>query len=85
MVNIISGKPARTISTPFIEKVIAIFQGEELPPYGYMYNAFKQVRKKYPELANFILAGQGFQNVQSGITTDKKIETMGARLKIDGK
>ena len=50
-----------------------------------MYSAFKQVRKKYPELANFILAGQGFQNVQSGITTDKKIETLGARLKIDGK
>lgn len=85
MVNIISGKPARTISTPFIEKIIANFQGEELPPYGYMYSAFKQVRKKYPELANFILAGQGFQNVQSGITTDKKIETMGGRLKIDGK
>ena len=81
MVNIVSGKSARTISTPFIEKLLANFQGEELPPYGYIYNAFKQIRNKYPELANFILAGQGFQSVQSGITTDKKIATMGERLK----
>ena len=52
---------------------------------GVSFDIAKEVRKKYPELANFILAGQGFQNVQSGITTDKKIETMGGRLKIDGK
>ncbi|CAI4565667.1 AHL_G0031160.mRNA.1.CDS.1 [Saccharomyces cerevisiae] len=55
MVNIVSGRPARTILTPFIEKLLANFQGEELSPYGYIYNAFKQIRNKYPELANFIL------------------------------
>lgn len=80
MVNIVSGRPARTISTPFTEKLLANFQGEELPPYGYIYNAFKQIRNKYPELANFILAGQGFQSVQPGITTDKKIAIMGEGL-----
>ncbi|CAI4034546.1 hypothetical protein SMKI_10G3390 [Saccharomyces mikatae IFO 1815] len=81
MVEIVSGKPARTISTPFIEKLLANFHGEELPPYGYIYDAFKQIRRIYPELANFILAGQGFQSVQSGISTDRKIDILGEKLR----
>ncbi|CAI4044076.1 putative nitronate monooxygenase SKDI_10G3490 [Saccharomyces kudriavzevii IFO 1802] len=80
MVDIVSGKPARTILTPFIENLLANFRCEELPPYGYAYNAFKQIKSKYPELANFILAGQGFQSVQAGITTDKMIATLGEKI-----
>lgn len=80
MVNIVSGKPARTILTPFIEHLLTTFQGEELPPYGYMYNAFKQVKSTYPERANFFLAGEGFQSVQSGIATDQLITKLGKSI-----
>ncbi|SCU82826.1 LAFA_0D00276g1_1 [Lachancea sp. 'fantastica'] len=68
-----SGLPARTLLTPFIERLSSLSQGEDLPPYGYRYSEFKLLRSKFPSLVNFNLCGQGVDQIQTG--NDKCLST----------
>ncbi|SCU81682.1 LAME_0B08130g1_1 [Lachancea meyersii CBS 8951] len=68
-----SGLPARTLQTPFIERLASLSQGKDLPPYGYRYSEFKLLRSKFPSLVNFHLCGQGVNQIQTG--RDKCLST----------
>lgn len=64
MTQLISGKPARTLKTPFIERIILANEkllNQDLPPYGYAYNGFKTLQKDLnDENIGFYLAGQNY-------------------------
>ncbi|KAH3899516.1 related to Putative nitronate monooxygenase [Saccharomycodes ludwigii] len=62
MTPLVSGKPARAMLTPFIENLLLNYEHEKLPPYSYMYAAFKQLRALYPDKINFNLVGSNYKN-----------------------
>ncbi|SCU82021.1 LAMI_0B08636g1_1 [Lachancea mirantina] len=61
-----SGLPARTLLTPFIEKLVNLSHDEDLPPYGYRYSEFKSLRSKFPAMVDFNLCGQGVNQMEMG-------------------
>ena len=76
MTALISGKPARCVRTPFIDAIIQsnLFQLLELPPYGYAYDAYKQLKGKLSADGTdigFYLAGQNhFQISKNKLTLE---------------
>ncbi|KAI3406566.2 hypothetical protein KGF56_000698 [Candida oxycetoniae] len=92
MIDVVSGKPARCIRTEFIDNLYKEYQSgpKSLPPYGYMYSAYKQL-KTIAETAEpdttlrfalnkdigFYLAGQNFYQLEKGSTREimKKLTT----------
>lgn len=69
MINSVLGKYARAIKTKFIENMVYNnkFSEEELPPYGYMYNAYKELKPKvaHSQDIGFYLAGQNYYENES--------------------
>ncbi|WEJ93752.1 2-nitropropane dioxygenase [Yamadazyma tenuis] len=64
MTDLVSGRSARCLRTPFIEKLIKNSKGLELPPFQYGYHGYKQWRgTKGPEYG-FYLVGQNYDLVQ---------------------
>lgn len=64
MTDLVSGKPARTILTPFIKNLILASPQKDLPDYSFRYNVFKQL-KSNTDRVDFILAGQNYQSINS--------------------
>lgn len=85
MTLLISGKTARTLRTPFIERVLqkaGTTESKDLPPYGYSYSGYKSTLKLVGDTNNgFYLAGQGYQwikgnNVEAGVVFNELIKDL---------
>ncbi|KAG0688455.1 hypothetical protein C6P40_000973 [Pichia californica] len=79
--NLVSGKSARTIKTPFIEKLIENdneLGSEPLPPYGYRYKAYKDLKKKEKDNIemdlDFHLAGANYAKMSLNLTPEEIIK-----------
>lgn len=79
MTDLVSGKPARAILTPFLQKLISVSSNQDLPDYGFRYNAFKQLKQGQHEL-DFILAGQGYQSIKSELSISEILDFLGSEL-----
>lgn len=75
MVDLVSGKPARAILTPFIRSLLLASSQETLPDYSYRYNAFKQLKLE-DNRTDFILAGQGYQSINSQLEMEEILESL---------
>ena len=64
MIGFVSGKVARCIRTPFIERLEGNFRDQDLPAYGYAYSAYKEIAaaRKDPQFG-FHLVGQGYRSI----------------------
>ncbi|CAK7903026.1 putative nitronate monooxygenase [[Candida] anglica] len=73
MTSLVSGKSARCLRTPFIEKIMNSYNGsDELPAYGYSYSAYKSALKDANDSSfAFYLAGQGYPFLKgNGLDTE---------------
>lgn len=79
---LVSGKPARTLRTPFILKLVEEHEKSpvELPLYGYSYYAFKKVLPELGAGHGFYLAGQNYHSVEVGLTSKAVIEKLSAAI-----
>lgn len=75
MVDLVSGKPARAILTPFIRSLITANSRDALPDYSFRYNAFKQLRLDSDKV-DFILAGQGYHSIDSQKKMSEVLEAL---------
>ncbi|EMG47560.1 hypothetical protein SBY92_004732 [Candida maltosa Xu316] len=66
MTDLVSGKIARAVKTDFINGLIENdnYQRNELPPYGYVYNAYKSVKPLVDQDIGFHLAGTNYQHIE---------------------
>lgn len=80
--RIVSGKPARALLTPFLKNLELSYRGEELPPYGPMYNAFKTLRSKKPAAMDFYLVGQGYSLIRPGLSAGEIVDSLCANLSV---
>lgn len=67
MVATVSGKSARAVETSFIRSMSKV-KKSDLPPYGYLYNAYKTLRQGggYGDSnIGFYLAGTGYPNIRT--------------------
>ncbi|RLV91188.1 putative nitronate monooxygenase [Spathaspora sp. JA1] len=81
MVDLVSGKFARTVCTPFIESLIKNgkeLQDKELPGYGYRYNAYKELRGLIEgELdVGFYLAGQNYYSINPDLPIEEIMKNL---------
>lgn len=78
MTPLVSGKPARTVVTPFISTLISKYyelspQNKTLPDYGFRYKAYKDLNQKLKGMINmdlgFHLAGSNYtkMNIDSNV------------------
>lgn len=85
MTDLVSGKPARTLRTPFIEQLVQKGRGMDLPSYGYSYSGFKKlVGLLKDENLGFYLAGQNYHLVKTGLTTEQVVQTLEKELIASG-
>ncbi|CAI5760188.1 unnamed protein product [Candida verbasci] len=82
MTDLISGRRARAVKTPFINDIIKNYNGDALPDYGYRYNSYKELKKKQVKKdvdIGFYLAGENYklcnreasiQEIMENITKD---------------
>lgn len=85
MTGLVSGKPARTLQTPFIEQLVQRGRGLDLPSYGYSYSGFKKlVAALKDENYGFYLAGQNYHLVKTGLTTQQVVERFEQELVSSG-
>ncbi|EGW29973.1 uncharacterized protein SPAPADRAFT_63598 [Spathaspora passalidarum NRRL Y-27907] len=80
MVDLVSGKFARTVRTPFIDALIDSakkFPGE-LPGYGYRYNAYKELRglNKGELDVGFYLAGQNYYSINPDLSIEEIVKNL---------
>ncbi|EGA80275.1 hypothetical protein QA23_5156 [Saccharomyces cerevisiae Lalvin QA23] len=80
MIDLVSGKPARAILTPFIRSLLLASSQENLPDYSYRYNAFKQLKLE-DNRTDFILAGQGYQSINSQLEMQEILKSLVKGLK----
>ncbi|RCK66415.1 putative nitronate monooxygenase [Candida viswanathii] len=68
MVDLVSGKRARAVRTPFIDALVGLneFRRDELPAYGYAYNAYKSLKPLVEQDIGFYLAGQNYHQISKG-------------------
>lgn len=76
MIGTVSGKNARAISSPFLRALHSVYTNESLPDYAYMYNAFKRLKKMYPDKVNFTLASQNYLSVKTRISVAELLEEL---------
>lgn len=72
MTRLVSGKPARTVRTPFVDALVRAYDAQplNLPSYGYSYHAFKTAIAPLGEEYGFYLAGQNYHQTKPGTTAD---------------
>lgn len=83
MTPLVSGKPARTVSTPFIQDLIECncFDLQELPPYGCSYSAYKLLRPKIEGIdIGFYLAGQHYHSMETSLSTAQIVQKLAKEL-----
>lgn len=88
MTELVSGKPARTLKTPFIEGLLSSYSGlsnKQLPGYGYAYSGFKKFlgQSKNQEYG-FYLAGQNYHLINPNLDTKEVIEKLAQEAKEAG-
>jgi nitronate monooxygenase len=68
MVELVSGKRARAVRTAFIDALVGLneFRRDELPGYGYAYNAYKSLKPLVEQDIGFYLAGQNYHQISKG-------------------
>ncbi|GMM35378.1 putative nitronate monooxygenase [Saccharomycopsis crataegensis] len=89
MTPLVSGKPARTIVTPFIGTLQKNTKspGTDLPEYGYRYKAFKGLNTALESAQldetdiGFYLCGKRYGEIEVGKSAKEIIEKLGEELK----
>ncbi|CAH6718977.1 putative nitronate monooxygenase [[Candida] jaroonii] len=81
MTDLISGKPARCIRTKFIQDVEKNRVGP-LPPYGWMYDGYKQWKAKQDGSKGFFLVGANYKQAKHGLSTEEVMENLTKDLKL---
>ncbi|ODV79058.1 2-nitropropane dioxygenase [Suhomyces tanzawaensis NRRL Y-17324] len=83
MTSLVSGKRARAIKTPFLSKLIDTQRVKvyQLPPYGLMYNAFKDLKGlvKDQDLGVYF-ASDKYPSIKSGLTTCEVVRELSKDL-----
>ncbi|SCW03851.1 LAFE_0H00430g1_1 [Lachancea fermentati] len=80
MTNLVSGKHARAISSPFLRRLTDVYHDEALPDYSYMYGAFKSMKEKYPKELQFVLAGQNYGSIKTNLTVGQLLDNFARGL-----
>ncbi|KAG2733701.1 hypothetical protein G9P44_003226 [Scheffersomyces stipitis] len=86
MIDLVSGKPARTIKTKFIDSLIKNdkFERSQLPPYGHAYNAYKVLKGLVKDHdIGFYLAGQNYHSLDPTLNTTEIIQKLSKELAQD--
>lgn len=82
MTRLVSGKPARCLRTPFIDRLVETHQQfPDLPAYGYSYYGYKTLNlalknKDY----GFYLVGSNYHQIDPGLTTVQVLEKITKEL-----
>ncbi|KAK6871733.1 putative nitronate monooxygenase [Candida tropicalis] len=79
MIDLVSGKQARTVRTEFIDGLINKngYPLNELPGYGYMYNAYKSLKPLVNgQDIGFYLAGQNYHQIETNKSAEEIMQKL---------
>ncbi|GAV28955.1 hypothetical protein PMKS-002433 [Pichia membranifaciens] len=85
MTPLVSGKPARTVVTPFISTLVSKYndlspQNKNLPDYGFRYKAYKDLNQKLKGMIDmdlgFHLAGSNYTKMNSNSNVSEILSTV---------
>lgn len=81
MTKLVSGKPARTLKIPFIERLVCAHEelsNKELPEYGYSYNRYKKLSSSIGN--QFYLAGSNYPLIDTDLNAKQILDKLKKEL-----
>lgn len=86
MTELVSGKPARTLNTTFIERLLSSYStlpNKQLPGYGYAYSGFKKfLGLAKDENYGFYLAGQNYHLIDPNLDTKEVLDKLAKEIEV---